>query len=105
MGLAEDLYSDNVRGACLAAQARNQEDTSVLVKDMAFHMRESQQNLQRAHRRDPNTLYVQIGHKHDRITAGYGPEVVITGTKRKNLLGYKPEAIKRIKDTREAQQK
>jgi hypothetical protein len=39
MGLAEDLYSDNVRGACFAAQARNKEDTSVSIKDMGFHMR------------------------------------------------------------------
>jgi hypothetical protein len=44
------------------------------------------------------------GHKHDRITAGYGPEVVIAGTKRKQLLGYKPQAVKRIKDTQEARQ-
>jgi hypothetical protein len=33
------------------------------------------------------------------VSAGYGQEVVMAGIKRKGLLGYRTDAIKRIKAT------
>ena len=116
VGLAQDVYSDHYRGACLATRAHKRPDMILSTRDMAFHLREFFFSLFSTDvpplsaflgPHHPTLIRLcnsSTGHKQDLVTAGYGQDVVTAGIKRPSTQIKQKLAIKRLKPVDEAVQ-